>query len=123
MVASLSLLTVALLLLAHTGIGDLRAAMAGAAACGLFLLGPYSLVGGAITLDVAGTKAASTCAGIVDGMGYVGASLSGVVIGAVAQSRGWGAAFDVVAAVSFTATIVSLVWWIVSRRARTPAPA
>ena len=117
MVGSLSLLTVALLLLAHAGIGNLGAAMAGVAACGLFLLGPYSLVGGAITLDVAGTTAASTCAGIVDGVGYFGATLSGIVIGAVAQRRGWGAAFDVVAAVAFAATLVSLAWWTLSRRA------
>lgn len=123
MVLSLLLLTVALLALAHTGVTDLRAAMVGAGACGLFLLGPYSLLGGAITLDVAGTKAASTAAGMVDGFGYVGASLAGIVIGKVAQAHGWSAAFDVVAAVSAMAMIVALAWWKLAPKAPRPSAA
>ena len=120
MVVSLALLTVAVAVLAHGRIVDVRIAALSIAACGLFLLGPYSLLGGAITLDVAGTTAASTAAGIIDGVGYVGASLSGIVIGGVAQAYGWGRAFDVVAGATATATAVSALWAWRTRAAREP---
>ncbi|GAC1358845.1 MAG: glycerol-3-phosphate transporter [Polyangiales bacterium] len=120
MVVSLALLTVAVAVLAPGRIVDVRIAALSIAACGLFLLGPYSLLGGAITLDVAGTTAASTAAGIIDGVGYVGASLSGIVIGGVAQAYGWGRAFDVVAGATATATAVSALWAWRTRAAREP---
>ncbi|MDZ4661618.1 MAG: MFS transporter [Pseudomonadota bacterium] len=45
--------------------------------CGFFLLGPYSMSGGALSLDIAGPKVAGTCTGLVDGVGYIGGALAG----------------------------------------------
>jgi OPA family glycerol-3-phosphate transporter-like MFS transporter len=117
MAASLFVLCGAIFVLAHTGITSVRAASLSIGACGLFLLGPYSLLGGAVTLDVASTRAASTAAGIIDGVGYLGASLAGVVLGSVAQRWGWSRAFDIIGGAAFVATLVSAAWaW--SLRAR-----
>ena len=41
-------------------------------ASGFFLLGPYSMSSGCLTLDIAGAKGAGSCTGIIDGMGYIG---------------------------------------------------
>lgn len=116
MAVSLLVACGAIFILAHTGITSTRAAALSIGTCGLFLLGPYSLLGGAVTLDVAGTKAASTAAGIIDGVGYLGASLSGIVLGTVAQRWGWSAAFDIIGAAALTATVLSTVWALAIRR-------
>ena len=65
-------------------------------------------------LDVAGKRGASTTAGIVDGVGYVGASLAAFVLGSVSQRHGWSAAFDVIAAVTAAALLLAATWWRVS---------
>ena len=43
---------------------------------GFFLLGPYSMSSGCLTLDIAGSKGAGSCTGMIDGFGYVGIALS-----------------------------------------------
>jgi len=106
---SLGLLLISVLVLGHARIGN-AAAMATIGACGLFLLGPYSLVGGAIALDVGKTRAAATAVGMLDAGGYLGASLAGVLLGALAERRGWSAAFDALALAVFVAAIVAIVW-------------
>jgi sugar phosphate permease len=69
-----------------------------------------SLVGGAIVLDVGAGRAAGTAAGLVDAGGYVGASLGGVLLGTLAQRRGWSAAFDALAFAALLACLVA-TWW------------
>jgi sugar phosphate permease len=110
MATSLALLVLSVLLLAHAGVGSSRLALVAVGACGLFLLGPYSLLSGAVSLDVAEDGGAAAAAGLVDGVGYLGASLSGVVIGTLAERGGWAAAFDAVAVMSAIALAITLVW-------------
>lgn len=117
MTASLAVLLVAVLVLAHAHVRDPLAVALIIGLAGLFLLGPYSLLAGAITLDVAGKRGASTTAGIVDGVGYVGASLSAIVVGSVSKRYGWSAAFDVVAGVTFTSLVLAGAWWKTTRKA------
>jgi sugar phosphate permease len=117
---SLSLLVVSILLLAHGGIDDKLTALLAIGACGLFLLGPYSLVGGAIVLDVGSARAAGTAAGLVDAGGYVGASLGGVLLGMLAQRRGWSSAFDALASAAFVACMVAS-FWALGASARVPS--
>lgn len=119
MTASLGALLLAVLALAHAHVADPLGAAGIIGLAGLFLLGPYSLLAGAITLDVAGKRGASTTAGIVDGVGYVGASLAAFVLGSVSKRHGWSAAFDVIAGVTLLALLLSASWWRTSR----PAPA
>jgi MFS transporter, OPA family, solute carrier family 37 (glycerol-3-phosphate transporter), member 1/2 len=117
---SLALLVASILLLAHGGIDDAATALVAIAACGLFLLGPYSLVGGAIVLDVGADRAAGTAAGFVDAGGYVGAALGGVLLGFLAERRGWSVAFDALAAAALLACVVS-TWWALVDAAPVPA--
>jgi sugar phosphate permease len=116
MTASLGALLVTVLGLAHGGVTDPLGAAAVIGLAGFFLLGPYSLLAGAITLDVAGKRGASTTAGIVDGVGYVGASFAAFVLGSVSKRHGWSAAFDVIAGVTLLALLVAARWWTTSRR-------
>lgn len=117
MTASLAVLLIAVLALAHAHVRDPLAVALIIGLAGLFLLGPYSLLAGAITLDVAGKRGASTTAGIVDGVGYVGASLSAIVVGSVSKRYGWSAAFDVIAGVTFTSLVLAGAWWKTTRKA------
>ena len=118
MTASLAALLVAVLGLAHGHVTDPLGAAAIIGLAGLFLLGPYSLLAGAITLDVAGKRGASTTAGIVDGVGYVGASLAAFVLGSVSKRHGWSAAFDVIGAVTLVALLLAGFWWRTSNMKR-----
>lgn len=119
MAASLVFLLVAVLVLAHAPIRDPLAIAIVIGIAGFFLLGPYSLLGGAITLDVAGKRGASTTVGVIDGVGYLGASLSAAVLGSVSKRAGWSRAFDVLAAVVAIALVVAVAWW---RRGRKVTP-
>lgn len=118
MTASLAALLVAVLALGHAHVTDPLGAAGIIGLAGLFLLGPYSLLAGAITLDVAGKRGASTTAGIVDGVGYVGASLAAFVLGSVSKRHGWSAAFDVIAGVTLAALLLAGFWWRTSRADR-----
>ena len=115
MTLSLVFLLAAVLALAHAHITDALGAAAIIGVAGFFLLGPYSLLAGAITLDVAGKRGASTTAGIVDGVGYVGASLAAFVLGSVSKRHGWSAAFDVIAGVVGVALALAGLWWRMSQ--------
>jgi sugar phosphate permease len=109
-VVSLALHVVAVLVLAHAGVRSVNIAAFLVGVCGLFLLGPYSLLAGALTLDVAGKRAAATAAGIIDGAGYAAATLVGVVLGRVADKWGWPAVFDVISATGGGALLVAAGW-------------
>jgi sugar phosphate permease len=116
MAVSLAVAACLVLVLAHGRIADPPAASGLIAAVGLFLLGPYSLLAGAVTLDVAGKRAPATAAGIIDGAGYLCAAASGYGLGRIADRVGWTAAFDVVAGATLIAAIVSGVWAAVALR-------
>jgi sugar phosphate permease len=120
MTMSLVLLLACIVTLAHAGVRSPLVATLGVTACGLFLLGPYSLLSGAVSLDVAGARGGATAAGFIDAVGYVGASLAAFVLGSVSKRAGWTAAFDVVAAITSVALLLALVWSL--RRPRSPAP-
>jgi sugar phosphate permease len=110
MAVSLAMVVGLVVVLAH---GHVRSPLVAAlliGAVGLFLLGPYSLLAGALALDVSAKRGAATAAGIIDGAGYLGASLAGIVLGSVADRWGWSAAFDIVAATALVATIVAGAW-------------
>jgi sugar phosphate permease len=120
-VVSLAIHVATVLALAHLPLKSPVGATLLIGVCGLFVLGPYSLLAGAMTLDVAGKRAAATAAGIIDGAGYAGAALVGVVLGGVAEKWGWSAAFDVVAAAGAVALALAAGWSIASARARARA--
>jgi len=57
--------------------------------CGFFLLGPYSMSSGALTLDIAGPSAAGSATGIIDGLGYLGGALAVWAAGKLSDVLGW----------------------------------
>jgi sugar phosphate permease len=116
MAASLSMVVVLVLALAHAGVSSPALAAVLIGGVGLFLLGPYSLLAGALALDVSGRRGAATAAGIIDGAGYLGASSAGVVLGKLADRWGWAAAFDVLAAAAFLAAIATGAWAVFTLR-------
>lgn len=64
-------------------------------ACGFFLLGPYSMSSGCLTLDIAGAKGAGSCTGIIDGIGYIGGAIAVFSAGLISDHLGWSQVFMV----------------------------
>ncbi len=118
MAVSLAVVVVLVLALAHGGVRSPGGSVILIGGVGLFLLGPYSLLAGALALDASGKRGAATAAGIIDGAGYLGASSAGVVVGSIADRWGWAPAFDVVAAAALAATLIATAWSLSLRRTR-----
>jgi OPA family glycerol-3-phosphate transporter-like MFS transporter len=89
------------------------------AAIGFVLIGPYSLLAGAVSLAFGGKQGSATAAGWIDGVGYIGGILSGKLIGSIAEHQGWPPAFQVLALTAGLSCLVSLVYWW---RVRRPIP-
>jgi OPA family glycerol-3-phosphate transporter-like MFS transporter len=75
------------------------------------MIGPYSFLAGAVSLDFGGKKASATAAGWIDGVGYIGGILSGYLIAQVAENAGWQAAFVVLAVTAFLSFVFALLYW------------
>ncbi|HVY46972.1 MAG TPA: MFS transporter [Minicystis sp.] len=112
----LGLLVVSLAALALLGTSSRVVALVSIAAAGFLMLGPYSLLGGCLALDYGGKRAAATAAGINDGVGYVGGSASGLVLGGVVQHDGWATAFLVLAACGALSFVVAVVFAATAER-------
>ena len=73
-------------------------------ASGFFLLGPYSMSSGCLTLDIAGAKGAGSCTGIIDGMGYIGGAIAAFAAGILSDSLGWPQVFLVLSVFAVIST-------------------
>ncbi len=79
------------------------------AAAGLFVLAPYSMVGGGvIALDFGGQQSGAAAAGLLDAVGYLGASLAGIGVAETVARLGWNAAWQGLAGLSFGALLLCL---------------
>jgi OPA family glycerol-3-phosphate transporter-like MFS transporter len=87
------------------------------AAIGFVLIGPYSLLAGAISLGFGGRQASATAAGWIDGIGYIGGIMSGKLIGEIATRQGWAPAFLLLAITSLISCAVGLVYWAREKKA------
>jgi OPA family glycerol-3-phosphate transporter-like MFS transporter len=76
---------------------------------GFMLLGPYSYLAGAMSLDFGGQRGSATAAGIIDGFGYVAGWLSGDTVARIAVAFGWRSAFLCLAGVAFLTALVAVV--------------
>jgi len=79
---------------------------------GFFLLGPYSMSSGALTLDIAGSKGAGSCTGLLDGIGYFGGALAAWGAGVLSDLLGWSQVFGVLA---FCSTLAVFSAFMMSR--------
>lgn len=73
------------------------------------LIGPYSLLAGATSLDFGGDQSAATASGWIDGIGYFGGIISGLGIGEIAQRWGWSVAMGSLAGLCFVASAGLLI--------------
>jgi OPA family glycerol-3-phosphate transporter-like MFS transporter len=78
-------------------------------AVAFLVIGPYSLLAGAIALDLGGRRGSSTAAGLIDSAGYLGGVLSGYTVGRLAQAGGWSRALDFLAVVTAATTALTIV--------------
>ena len=80
-------------------------------AIGFMTYGPHVLIVASAPMDYATRKAASSATGFIDGVGYVGAALTGLLSGWLTDVRGWNAAFYLwVGASVFAGVLMMLLW-------------
>jgi OPA family glycerol-3-phosphate transporter-like MFS transporter len=83
------------------------------------LIGPYSYLAGAMSLDFGGKQGCATASGMIDGVGYLAGVLSGGSMAHIAVSYGWQAMWFVLAAVAALSSGVGAVSvWEQRRRAK-----
>jgi sugar phosphate permease len=70
--------------------------------------GPYSLLAGVLAVESGGAKLAATSAGIIDGIGYVAATLAGSTLGYLLDVGGYSLGFRALAAVTAAAAAIAL---------------
>ena len=109
-VAGMSACTVCLVLMGRipSGAGQLAPSIL-VGLVGFTLLGPYSYLAGAMSLDFGGQRGSATAAGIIDGFGYMAGWLSGDTIARIAVAWGWRSAFLSLAVVSLLTALVAVV--------------
>ncbi len=96
-----------------------RSAVALVAMTGFLLIGPYSYLAGALSLDFGGKRGSAAAAGIIDGVGYLGGVFAGGGVARLAYAFGWSGAFLALAAV---AVATALVAWLFLRERRLALP-
>jgi sugar phosphate permease len=74
---------------------------------GFLLIGPYSLLAGAISLDFGGKRGSAAAAGVIDGVGYLGGVLAGGGVAGLAERFGWAGAFLALACVAVATAIAA----------------
>jgi OPA family glycerol-3-phosphate transporter-like MFS transporter len=126
---SRALIMVACLLLAAIAMGVLAVSDFGGSklwpvvvvtAIGFLLIGPYSYLAGAISLDFGGKQGASTASGFIDGIGYLGGMLAGDGMARISVTYGWSGAFLTLAAVALLSSATAFMFLLEQWR---PAPA
>lgn len=94
----------------HIGLTRSRLALFLVGAAGFFLLGSYSF-GGVLAMDFGGKKTAGTAAGLLDGVGYLGATLAGIGIANVIVRAGWNYMFMVLTGCATAGILVCICLW------------
>ncbi|MDO1447122.1 MFS transporter [Rhodocytophaga aerolata] len=83
---------------------------------GLLVLGPYSFLAGAMSLDMGGRKGAATASGLMDAVGYVGGTLAVWLTGRLAERSGWNSAFIVLAAIAAFTAVAAFVYYLTQEK-------
>jgi OPA family glycerol-3-phosphate transporter-like MFS transporter len=84
---------------------------------GFLIIGPYSYLAGAMSLDFGGKQGSATASGFIDGVGYLGGVLAGNSMASVSIAWGWRGAFLVLAAAAWLASLgAGIYWWQHSRQ-------
>jgi OPA family glycerol-3-phosphate transporter-like MFS transporter len=110
------LTTVVLLVLGTVEFGTTLLPVALVALTGFLVLGPYSYLAGAISLDLGGKRGSATACGIIDGVGYLGGLAAGDTVARVTRDYGWSGTFQALAAVAMLTSAVAAVFFQMQRR-------
>ncbi|MEM2875886.1 MAG: MFS transporter [Candidatus Bathyarchaeia archaeon] len=78
---------------------------------GLALYGPHVIMSTIIPMEYTSHHRASTVAGFIDGLGYIGTTFADPFIGWVVDSRGWGGALTFWTISAFSATLLTSTLW------------
>jgi sugar phosphate permease len=89
---------------------------------GLLLLGPYAFLAGAMSLDAGGRQGAATASGLVDAVGYAGATGALWLTGTLAEHQGWSAAFLALALLAAATAAIALIFYRTQERQPSPTP-
>jgi len=81
------------------------------------LIGPYSYLAGALSLDFGGKQGSATASGVIDGVGYLGGILAGSAVAHLAVSHGWQGAFMALSGVALLTSVAAAAFLINQRRA------
>jgi OPA family glycerol-3-phosphate transporter-like MFS transporter len=71
------------------------------------MIGPYSYLAGAISLDFGGKQGSATASGFIDGFGYLGGVLAGSSFASVSITWGWRGAFAALAGVALLSSLAA----------------
>jgi OPA family glycerol-3-phosphate transporter-like MFS transporter len=110
------LTTVVLLVLGTVEFGTTLLPVALVALTGFLVLGPYSYLAGAISLDLGGKRGSATACGIIDGVGYLGGLAAGDTVARVTRDYGWSGTFQALAAVAMLTSAVAAVFFQMQRK-------
>ena len=80
------------------------------------LIGPYSYLAGAVSLDFGGKQGSATASGVIDGVGYLGGVLAGDTVARVSVSFGWQGAFTALAGVTLLSSLAAALFLVEQRR-------
>jgi OPA family glycerol-3-phosphate transporter-like MFS transporter len=74
------------------------------------MIGPYSYLAGAISLDFGGKQGSATASGLIDGVGYFGGVLAGNMVAGVSVAWGWKGAFAALAGVALLSSLTAGIY-------------
>lgn len=118
---SVVLLTFALLVYAKVGGLGVIPNFTAMALVGFLLFGPDALLSGAAAQDLGGPRAAAVAAGLINGIGSLGAILQEAVTVGVSEKFGWNALFMSFVLFSALSVVALAPVLIAGRRAKAPA--
>jgi len=78
---------------------------------GFSTFGPDTLISATAAMDFGSRKASSTAAGFINGLGSIGAVLSGVLVAGISVELGWSAVFYFLMAVTVVCLILQIFMW------------
>jgi sugar phosphate permease len=80
-------------------------------AIGFFTYGPHVTMVATCPMDFGTRKAAASAAGFIDGVGYIGAAVTGIVSGYLVDNYGWNTAFYLWMGGALAAAVLMLLLW------------
>jgi sugar phosphate permease len=108
LVAMLSALAVAIAALPVFAARNVALATVVVGLIGFFAYGPYSLLAGLFAVEIKGKEHVATVAGILDGVGYFAAILSGEAFGRLLDAGGYQLGFDSLAVLAALSALLCL---------------